>query len=303
MRKIECFKIKLFKTNSGNLFDLQLMDQLYEIRCDSNFMHVSPTVINADPFLFSHNGKLYLFYESKKLCKPGVIKMTWTKDLRTWARPVIVLQEPFHLSFPFVFEDNGAIYMIPESQQNHSIRLYRASDLNLNTFIFEKELISRDDESQKPIIDFSDTVIYKKNDHYFLFTTVNYDGENILHLYYAESLLEEYKLHKLSPVTKSNKTGRNAGSLLENNHAVYRFAQDCVAGYGENVNLMRIDSISIDDYKEHVEKENIIPLSGFHKHGGHQYNVAVFNGDYIVATDAKEYHNFVLARIWRRLIK
>ena len=36
----------------------------------------------------------------------------------------VVLEENFHLSFPFVFEDSGNLYMIPETAENQQIRLY-----------------------------------------------------------------------------------------------------------------------------------------------------------------------------------
>ena len=41
----------------------------------------------------------------------------------------IVLAEPFHLSYPYVFEWQGSHYMIPESGAAKSVRLYRASEL------------------------------------------------------------------------------------------------------------------------------------------------------------------------------
>ena len=74
------------------------------------------------------DNELYLFYELQHWDDPGCIAMIKTKDLKVWSKPQMVLKEPFHLSFPFVFEDQGVIYMIPESQEDDSIRLYCAND-------------------------------------------------------------------------------------------------------------------------------------------------------------------------------
>jgi len=43
-----------------------------------------------------------------------------------WTYQQIVLDEPYHLSYPYVFEWQGDYYMVPESYQVNSILLYRA---------------------------------------------------------------------------------------------------------------------------------------------------------------------------------
>lgn len=63
--------------------------------------------MEADPFLFSWHGRLFLFYESKRLFSPGVIMMRYTDDLLHWSDETLVLQESFHLSFPNVLNIKG----------------------------------------------------------------------------------------------------------------------------------------------------------------------------------------------------
>ena len=77
-----------------------------------------PVLFQADSFLYVKEDELFLFYELQHWDDPGCIAMIKTKDLKSWTKPQIVLQQPFHLSFPYVFEDNGTIYMIPESQES-----------------------------------------------------------------------------------------------------------------------------------------------------------------------------------------
>ena len=52
----------------------------------------------------------------------------------------VVLEEDFHLSFPFVFKDGDDIYMVPESSKNSDIRLYKSVDFPLK-WKFEKQWI------------------------------------------------------------------------------------------------------------------------------------------------------------------
>ena len=42
-----------------------------------------------------------------------------------------VLEEPWHLSYPFLIEWGGDIWMIPESSTNRDIAIYRAVDFPL----------------------------------------------------------------------------------------------------------------------------------------------------------------------------
>ena len=60
--------------------------------------------------------------------------------------------------------------------------------------------------------------------------------------------------------------------------------------------------MSSTEYEEHLVQESIIPLDvPFYKDGGHQFNVVSFNGKWIVATDAKEYHRMLLHRLFRKV--
>ena len=61
-----------------------------------------PVLFQADPFLFVNNNELFLFYELQYGFDPAKIVMIKTADLKTWTEPIVVLSEPFHLSFPFL---------------------------------------------------------------------------------------------------------------------------------------------------------------------------------------------------------
>lgn len=303
LKNIECFKIRLLQFEKG-IFNIENGKTILDVKCLCDYWKLNPTIIVADPFLFTYNDKLYLFYEEKKLKSNGVIKMVYTSDLKVWSMPVIVLEESFHLSFPFVFKDNNAVYLIPESGTDGSVRLYQASNEDLTEFRFKKKLIVEQSD-RKVLVGYGDSCIYKKDNLYYLFTMIQYeDGINTLELYYSDKLAGDYIIHPKSPIVISQKTGRNAGSLLYIDGKLFRFSQDCTFRYGENVNISEIIELSHSNYEERIIKENIYPKhSTFYKNGGHQFNAIEFQGKWIVATDAKEYKFLLPQRIINLLLK
>jgi len=56
----------------------------------------------------------------------GDIGSAASRDGLHWEYRQIVLSESFHLSYPYVFYVGGEYFMIPESYEANSMRLYRA---------------------------------------------------------------------------------------------------------------------------------------------------------------------------------
>lgn len=298
MKKVECFKIQLLESNRD--FDLSKARSLLKIMCGKTSLLNEPTSIVADPFLFVKQGTLYLFYEDKKLYHKGTISMTKTTDLLEWTAPVTVLEESCHLSYPWVFEEDGHVYMIPETCGLKEIRLYEA-DEKLQKFTYVKTIL-KDEIAYPNGFSFSDTSIYHNDDMYYLMTTVNDGKRNILKLYISDKFDEGYREHPMSPVSTDNMYGRNAGNLLEIDGQLYRVAQDCEKRYGDNVNLLVIKEMTKTSYHEQIVKKSIIPTEiPFYNEGGHQFNMVEFKEKHVFATDAKEYHYFMFDRILHRL--
>lgn len=298
MDKVECFKIQILECD--DIFDISKGNVIKQINCSSKAFVKEPKTILADPFLFVKDAILFLFYEDKKMYKPGVISMVSTKDLIKWTDPIVVLEESCHLSYPWVFQVGDNIYMIPETCEKKSIRLYKANK-KLTQFTFCKTIL-QDDRSYREGFSFSDSSIWQGQDGYYLMTTINNGLNNILELYYCKDIFGKYKKHIKSPITVNNAFGRNAGCLFEKNGHMYRVTQNCEHGYGNDVSLLEVETMSSNDYKEHLVKSNILGGgSSFYKNGGHQYNWVHFKGKNIVATDAKEYHSFWFPRIFHKI--
>lgn len=237
----------------------------------------------ADPFLFIREDWLYLFYEKEYLEKPAEICAYRTTNLKKWEDLGIVLKEDFHLSFPFVFESNGEIYMMPETRSIGAIRLYRSVD-----FPYKWEPITLIDGDK-----FVDSSVIQKEGIWYLFTTVWYGRNNGMHIYYSDDLSGEWNLHPLSPLHNDLAFSRCGGAVFECNGKFYRPAQNCTNYYGENVALYEIEKLSITEYSEKKICDLIDKNNKWSKSGGHHFSRAIFNGKEIVAMDGIVDDNWV----------
>jgi len=284
-RKDVTFTVALFASEklSLDVFDDEHLIMKFPLR---GLWKPKPRRFQADPFLFVKDGELYLFYELQHWDDPGCIAMIKTKDLKTWTEPQIVLKEPFHLSFPYVFEDNGTVYMIPESQEDDSIRLYQANE-DLTSFTYVRTLLKQE---RKDGINFcyNDSHIYCKGEKYYLFTSYQKDWMYYQELFMSDNLLNgTFLRHPQSPICVSNEFGRNGGSLIEYEDKLLRVTQDCHADYGDNSSLMKITELDENYYEEELLLHNIFPKNNIFIDGGHQLNILKFQGKYIYATDYK----------------
>lgn len=281
---LDCFDILLFAC-SDPINVAGRHKTIKRINCTRNILSPSPVMIVADPFLVVKDETLYLFYEEYRYRGKGIIRMTCSDDLVNWKEPKTVLQENFHLSYPWVFQHEGQWFMMPETSAAHEVRLYQAVDNQFDQFVQSKTLLSRGSLDQVPRMDFCDSSITRKDDTYYLFTTVNNGRGNELHLYFSDSLDGTYTEHPQSPLMVSDKYGRDGGSLLEWDGNLFRFAQDCDGDYGKNINVFKVDVLSRSQYAESLINKNVLTSIGFAI--GHQYNFVEFKGQYIVAVDQK----------------
>lgn len=266
-----------------------------------------PSIMKADPFLFVHNDILHLFYEEMPIGNGlGVIKKISTKDLNHWSTPITITHESqTHFSYPWVFEYEGSVYMLPETGCDHNLRLYKAATDDLSDFLPYKVILERPKDLWSGIkFDYADSCIYIKDGIFYLFTSYDDGKQYFLELYTADRLEGPYKSHPSSPICTGNKYGRCAGSIIEADGKLYRPAQDCLEVYGGQVHLLEIDELTPTTYVEHIVQDNLLPKdSALYKDGGHQLNFVDFKGQTIVATDFRYICQFTLERIRLKILK
>ncbi len=80
----------------------------------------------ADPFMLRVSDTWFMFFEVFNWkANKGEIGLATSCDGMNWAYQQIVIAERFHLSYPYVFEWMNEYYLIPESHQAGSVRLYK----------------------------------------------------------------------------------------------------------------------------------------------------------------------------------
>jgi len=171
----------------------------------------------ADPFPWFHDGRFYLFVEEKLYSTNigRIICLSLDANMNITSSQV-VLEKPYHLSYPFLFEYEEQLYMVPESNQNHAIELYKC-------------LI--------PGIKAVDSTLLEKDGKWWLFANVLKNGGlswDTLHLYVADHPLSDHWVpHPKNPIVKDIHTARPAGRFLSNNEWLIRPSQDCSVRYGK----------------------------------------------------------------------
>lgn len=200
----------------------------------------------ADPFLVEHNAKTYCFvedFESKS--KKGRISCLEVHE-NSFTKIKVCLEEPFHLSFPYVFKYKDDFYMCPETCDSNQIRVYKSIN-----FPFEWKL-------EKVIMDnvrAADTLIFEKQGRWWMLTNIDPsrigDNSSELYLFSADSPLStDWNPHPSNPLYVDSCKARNGGILIEQD-AVYRVAQkQTFDTYGASIRINRIDDINGEFYKE-----------------------------------------------------
>jgi hypothetical protein len=202
----------------------------------------------ADPFMIQRDGKWYMFFEVIPKGKGrGAIGLATSLDGLNWRYEQIVLSEPFHLSYPCVFEWDGAIYMVPETSWRDSVRLYRAESFPTG-WAFQKTLLALKNVADATPLYYDDT--------WWLFTSVA--SHDCLRLFYSNELMGPWREHPRSPLVEgSRRTARPGGRPLLVDGRLFRLAQDTYPTYGSALRAFEVLEVSTTGYRE---RERCLPL-------------------------------------------
>lgn len=238
----------------------------------------------ADPFLFVHSGELYLFLEAQSVGQPGQIVAFRTADLCEFESLGSVLTKPFHLSYPFVFAQNSAVFLVPESASAGEVALYQF------------ESFPRDPRKVRVLVEghYADSSLIQCGRYWYLFTT----SDAGLEIFLSDDLLNgRFIAHPCNPVITDARFSRCGGGPLKFDNRIYRFAQDCSIEYGRNLHVMEITHLSPIDYQERLLVFDYLKRNeSWNRRGGHHLSIATFAGATVVAVDGKQ-HDYLLNKI------
>lgn len=224
----------------------------------------------ADPFIINENDSFYLFFEELKVDTGkghiSYLHFNSAGNLLT-NKGIKVLEESWHLSYPYTFKHDSSFFMLPESANSGDLWLY--------------ECIKFPDKWEKKIRFFKnkniyDASIFFHNGYWYLFGTETLTSkgsrDQYLHIYYSKELFSEAWIpHKGNPVTMDVRGARPAGKIFEKNGRLYRPSQIGAPKYGYAIQINEILSLTPTEFKE-KKVDEILPKWGKNLYATHTFN-------------------------------
>lgn len=196
---------------------------------------VIPATLNewyADPFIFVFEEKSYIFVEimNDRNDKRGYIGVTCLDQKHPVFRKV--LSEPFHMSYPNVFQYESEIYMIPETNEADQIRLYKAV-----RFPDEWKLDSILLSGLKAV----DTSVYFNEDGSIFAETHDLVKMNnrLFKLDWEKKTMEE-----LPDTDRKYVDRRPGGNFISYKNGTYHALQNCDQVYGKYLHMAKTEDFS-----------------------------------------------------------
>jgi hypothetical protein len=208
-------------------------------------LHAPPGRFYADPFLLERGADAWLFFEDYDFARGWADLSCARLDAQGRAGPAEpVLATGSHLSYPFVFEHGGAVYLLPETKQRGAIELYRALE-----FPHRWALAATLLEGVQAV----DSTLFERDGRFWLFTNLAAPGASTfdeLHLFHAPALAGPWTPHPGNPVVSDVRRARPAGRLFEHEGRLLRPSQDCALRYGHAIWLNEVLVLSPTEYRE-----------------------------------------------------
>ncbi|WP_410209329.1 hypothetical protein [Aquirhabdus sp.] len=225
-------------------------DQIVDYPKPQNLTAIYPpdNAFWADPFVWVKDGKRYVFFEDFPFDtwrgRISVIEIDETGQRIT--EPVPVVDETHHLSYPFLFEYQGELYMMPEKAEVKRVDLYRCVEFPLK-WEFHKTLIDS--------VKIADPTLFEHEGRWWLFCAAKKGQIRInesLFAYYADSpLSNQWTPHAANPLVRDFSLGRPAGRIFRDaSGRLLRPSQDCLRRYGHGLNLSEITVLTPKTYQE-----------------------------------------------------
>jgi len=204
----------------------------------------------ADPFVIAHRGEHWLFVEEFHCpSNRGYIAALPVGAGLATGEPQRVLDPGCHTSFPFVFEHDGALYMLPETSRGGRVELY-ACERAPDRWRVASRLLDG--------VDCADSVLHRHEGLWYLVTS-QFDERTSprrwLAIYTSESLLSTpWRAHPVNRrrryADRPHGYGRNAGGIIAGEGELLRPMQASTHYYGEAAAVMRVTALTPERYDE-----------------------------------------------------
>ena len=198
----------------------------------------------ADPFGVERDGVLHVFFEDfDRRLNRGTIAHLAVQPDGSMTEPVCVLDTGSHLSYPYLVEHDGGVFMLPESSAAGELVLYEAVDFPLRWRPIATLMTGI------PAVDAS--VIEHEGRWWMLATRYDHGANHSLFAWHAPRLNGPWVPHERNPVKTDVRSGRPGGTPFVSAGRLYRPSQDSSRIYGGRVIVNLVDELSPTAFLEH----------------------------------------------------
>ena len=209
----------------------------------------------ADPFIVQKDNKYFIFFEEydRNIDKGHIAYIEMDKGGKFNA-PKEIINQPYHLSFPFIINEKNDYFLIPESRSNNTIEIYKCIEFP-NKWEFLDNLM----EDVQAV----DTILFFYEKKWWLFTNVieNKGASSLdeLFLFHSDSLISKnWTPHTKNQIVSDVRRSRSAGNIFIYNNMILRPSQDSSKRYGHGIKVNKIELLNETEYQE-TELEEIYP--------------------------------------------
>ena len=215
----------------------------------------------ADPFLWRRDGRDFLFVEEFPYAtERGVLSVAEIGADGRPAHPRIVLEADCHLSYPFLLEHDGVVYLVPESSRRRAVELWRAVSFPDR---WELASVLVDD------VDVVDATVVRRPDGWYLLASPREEWTSswdALAIWTAPDLHGPWRPVPGNPVVVDVSSARPAGTPFVWRDRLVRPVQDCAGRYGAGLGFAVVDRLDATGYRQTLVSalRPAPPLGGLH---------------------------------------
>jgi hypothetical protein len=156
----------------------------------------------------------------------------------------LALEEPWHLSYPFVFARDGHLWMVPESSTRDDVALYRCVEFP-SRWERHATLLSG--------VEAADATLFERDGLWWMMAATRPHAggySDTLSLYFADALAGPWRAHPGNPIFVDSRRARPAGGVIARGGRWLRPVQDCGDAYGGALGLAEITRLDREGFSQ-----------------------------------------------------
>ena len=215
---------------------------------------MSPFCFLADPFALWRDDILHVFVERYDYrVRIGDIELLRYDRALALIDRQPVLAEPWHLSYPTIWEAEGDTWMLPEAHRSGKLTLYRADPFPTRWVPTREIALDR--------VAVDATPIFHEGRWWLLYAGADSDAHKTGALFaaYANSLTDSWTPHRGNPIRLGGDSTRPGGTAIHLSGDIILPVQDCTDTYGGAISALRITKLTPDAFESHLETRLTAP--------------------------------------------